>query len=370
MTAASTLTLKDSDNQNNIELRKTQLYDVSSVPKLGEPKYCNQQTVLNSHSWRSTLTFGDTFHGKYVNTDITYKHDGTRCSSMSKDFPPSNDNDEYLTSSNSLSWEDITTKEYLTPTNFNDMVQSSESSSAEVLAHKKKLQQPLGIIDSVQKPAAMADFLDSTGRSISRDDCHPRLVIPIGPSFQAKVPGWIGPNRKNNIHDGDVDDLETLKWLGTQIWPNSTAGKSINPPAKAVGKGRHELCSCASPGSLSCNRRHVLESRLLLKSGIGPAFLSWKFDKMGEVVLKAWTSEEQRRFESLVKTNPLTRVTNFWELALKHFPSKSKKSLLSYYCNVYMPRSMRLQTGSSLDDLCSDDDQAEDDETEVSTSLL
>ncbi|KAB1211850.1 AT-rich interactive domain-containing protein 2 [Morella rubra] len=239
------------------------------------------------------VDFWGYFRGKYVDTDITYKHDGTRCSSMSKDFPPSNDNDEYLTGSNSLSWEDITTKEYSTPTNFNDMVQSSESSSAEVPAHKKNLQQPLGIIDSVQKPTAV---------------------------------------------------------------PNSTAGKSIKPPAKAVGKGRHKLCSCASPGSLSCNRRHVLESRLLLKFEIGPAFLSWKFDKMGEAVLKAWTSEEQCRFESFVKTNPLMRVTNFWELALKHFPSKSKKSLLSYYYNVYMPRSMRLQTRSSLDDLCSDDD--------------
>lgn len=248
MTAASTLTLKDSDNQNSIELRNTQLYDVSNVPKSGEPKYCNQQTVLNSHSWRSTLTFGDTFVGNMM------EQDGTRCSSMSKDFPPLNDNDEYLTGSNLLSWEDITTKEYSTPTNFNDMVQSSESSSAEVPAHKKKLQQPLGIIDSVQKPTALVDFLDSAGRLISRDDCHPRPVIPIGPSFQAKVPGWIGPNRKNNIHDGDVDDLETLKWLGTQIWPSSTVGKSIKPPVKAVGKGRHELCSCASPGSLSCNR--------------------------------------------------------------------------------------------------------------------
>ncbi|KAB1211851.1 AT-rich interactive domain-containing protein 2 [Morella rubra] len=235
---------------------------------------------------------------------------------MSKDFPPSNDNDEYLTGSNSLSWEDITTKEYSTPTNFNDMVQSSESSSAEVPAHKKNLQQPLGIIDSVQKPTAVVDFLDSAGRSISRDDCHPRPVIPIGPNFQAKV-----PRQKHKTPCESSWEREAL-----------------------------------SPGSLSCNRRHVLESRLLLKFEIGPAFLSWKFDKMGEAVLKAWTSEEQCRFESFVKTNPLMRVTNFWELALKHFPSKSKKSLLSYYYNVYMPRSMRLQTRSSLDDLCSDDD--------------
>lgn len=51
-------------------------------------------------------------------------------------------------------------------------------------------------------------FLPSMGNHL------PRLVIPIGPRFQAKVPKWEGVT---NIDQHISDD--GLKWLGTQIRP-------------------------------------------------------------------------------------------------------------------------------------------------------
>ncbi|XP_073222862.1 uncharacterized protein [Cicer arietinum] len=41
-----------------------------------------------------------------------------------------------------------------------------------------------------------------------------RPVIPIGPRFQAKVPIW---ENRSDIKQHHEDD--SLKWLGTQIWP-------------------------------------------------------------------------------------------------------------------------------------------------------
>jgi hypothetical protein len=48
----------------------------------------------------------------------------------------------------------------------------------------------------------------------SRGNHLPRPIIPIGPRFQAEVPKWEGGNHIKQ-HYGD----DSLKWLGTQIWP-------------------------------------------------------------------------------------------------------------------------------------------------------
>ncbi|XP_004492411.1 uncharacterized protein [Cicer arietinum] len=55
-----------------------------------------------------------------------------------------------------------------------------------------------------------------TGRKFlpSRSNHLPRPVIPIGPRFQAKVPIW---EDRSDIKQQNDDD--SLKWLGTQIWP-------------------------------------------------------------------------------------------------------------------------------------------------------
>ena len=99
-----------------------------------------------------------------------------------------------------------------------------------------------------------------------------------------------------------------------------------------------------------------------MQSDVGLAYKSWKFDEMGEAVPKSWTSKEQQKFELLVKMNPLWNLTNFWELALKHFPCKSKKSMLSYYYNVFIPKQMSQHSISPFNEIDSDDDQAYQDD--------
>ncbi|KAK7339826.1 hypothetical protein VNO77_20512 [Canavalia gladiata] len=185
----------------------------------------------------------------------------------------------------------------------------------------------------------------------SKTNHIPRPVIPIGPNFQAEVPKWEGTT--NVRHHNSDDDL---KWLGTQLWPMPDFTKSN---VKGIGEGRPDSCSCEFPGSIDCVRLHVSEARQLLKLEIGTTFSSWKFDKMGEDVSKSWTLKEQKEFESIVKLNPLSKDTNFWKLAIEHFPSKSMKCLVNYYHNVYIPRCLSLETRSFLDAVDSDDDQDE-----------
>jgi hypothetical protein len=69
---------------------------------------------------------------------------------------------------------------------------------------------------------------------------------------------------------------------------------------------------------------------------------------MGEDVSKSWTTEEQMKFDSLVKSYLLLNHTKFWKLAMEYFPSKSMKCLISYYYNVYIPRWMSIETRSSF----------------------
>lgn len=329
----------------------------------------NQKKVLNSHSSNSTLTFEYSYQGK-VNTitNITSADDKIKFSSVSKVRSPLYDTDGSVNGPNLLSSENLTTP---VVKNFNDLVHSPDSSSSG--EPNQKIQQALGIInsDDVQKSVPVVDFIDSPQhfcsgyrdkklkqiiRLVSNGGQLPRPVIPIGSKFQAEIPEWTGLVNRKYVYGG-ADDSKNLKWLGTRIWPMK--GRSVETSVTAIGKGRLDSCSCVSPGSIDCIRSHILTKRLLLQFDIGPAFKSWKFDEMGEVVSKSWTSNEGQKFELLVKKNPLWSGTNFWELALKHFPSKSKKSMLSYYFNVFIPRRMSQQTRSSPDDIDSDDDQAD-----------
>lgn len=72
---------------------------------------------------------------------------------------------------------------------------------------------------------SLKKFLPSMG-----NHC-PRLVIPIGPRFQAETPEWEGTA---NIRHHSIDD--DLKWLGTEIWPMPNIIETNN--TIGVGKGR------------------------------------------------------------------------------------------------------------------------------------
>jgi hypothetical protein len=361
LTTASTLAPEESDNPNVKKLGNTQFSSVLSSLNSGDRTESHkQQVVFNSHSSCSTLTSEDSLKEKGVNADIT-SLDGTKCSSVSKDYPL-NDSPRFIQKKkdclrfvNGPSRPSSTTQA-APQSNFIDLIHSSDSSSSE--EPNSKFQRALGIIDSVQNPVAVADFIDSAMRMISSGDHFCRPVVPIGPKFQAEIPEWTCLEKRKNHYGGD-DDSENLKWLGTRTWPME--GRNTKTTVKAVGKGRHGACSCVSPGSADCVKHHVHKERLRLQSEIGAAFRCWKFDEMGEeTVLNSWTLEEQSRFESLVKVNPLWKEANFWKLALKRFPSKSMKSILSYYFNVFIPRRMSLQSKSSLETFDSDDDQADE----------
>ncbi|CAA7033967.1 unnamed protein product [Microthlaspi erraticum] len=183
--------------------------------------------------------------------------------------------------------------------------------------------------------------------------------IPVGPGFQAEIPVWIAPTKKGKFY-GSPGDSDTLKWLGTGVWPTYSLKKKAH--YKKVGEGRSDdSCSCDSPRSTNCVNQHIKETTELLEKDINRAFYTWEFDKMGEELgSKSWTANEERRFKDLVKKNPLSTTEGFWDIAAKAFPRKSLNDLRSYYYNVFLIRRMILLTHSSADHISSDDDHNDD----------
>ncbi|CAH8305027.1 unnamed protein product [Eruca vesicaria subsp. sativa] len=172
-----------------------------------------------------------------------------------------------------------------------------------------------------------------TLKGVSPGSNKTKPVIPIGPSFQAEIPVWIAPTKKGKFY-GSPGDSDTLRWLGTGVWPTYSLKKKVYH--KKIGEGRPDSCSCATPGTTNCIKLHIKEARELLEKEIGSAFYTWKFDEMGEVGSKSWTAKEEQKFEALVKKNPLSRCDGFWKFASKSFPRRSEKDLISYYYNVYL----------------------------------
>lgn len=191
---------------------------------------------------------------------------------------------------------------------------------------------------SPQKPVDWLKYLD---------DCPP-LVIPVGPRFQADVPEWRGPS---------TSDFDSSKRLGTRVWPvqDSITAKE----GGKVGKGRPDACTCSSPGSPQCIKRHISEERSRLQSDLGSAYKSWKFDEMGEDVAKSWSWRQEKRFDSIVKTNPLSEGKSFLKPAESSFSSKTREDIVSYYLNVYVPKRISMVTRSGGKVLDSDDDEVE-----------
>jgi len=207
---------------------------------------------------------------------------------------------------------------------------------------------------------------------------HQKLVIPVGPRFQVDVPDWANsPNKGTPVVAADnalrasipskeemvckykKEESDTSKWLGTLVWPtdDNLENKEVNEAL--VGKGRNEHCSCRSPGSFECVKRHIKEESMKLKSELETAFNVWKFDEMGGEVSQLWNTKDQKKFRSLVKTC-LSKGKSFMKPALASFPSKNWQSIVNYYFNVHIPRRIR----SNSRTINTDDEEEEDEEEE------
>lgn len=206
-------------------------------------------------------------------------------------------------------------------------------------------------------PPNPKDVSKKTPKDVNHGSNKTRPFIPIGPGFQAEIPVWIAPTKKGKFY-GSPGDSNTLRWLGTGVWPTYSLKKKVH--YKKVGEGRSDSCSCASPRSTNCIKQHIKEARELLEKELNRAFYTWKFDQMGEVASKSWTTKEEQRFEALVKKNPLSSSEGFWEFASKAFPRKSEKDLIKYYQNVFFIKRMRMLAKSSADHIDSDDDHFDD----------
>lgn len=180
------------------------------------------------------------------------------------------------------------------------------------------------------------------------DDYKLKPVIPIGPRFQADVPEWRGPI---------LNESESSKWLGTVIWPMKDTTKEIDECV--IGKGRSDYCCCTTPGSILCVKYHIGEETTRLQTVLGPAFQKWKFDQMGEAAAKPWKQSDQQRLTQLMKSNPLSECQDSIKLALECFPLKSKKDIVEFYFNVYIPRRMSMQTRSGYMMVNTYDDEEE-----------
>ncbi|XP_073009188.1 AT-rich interactive domain-containing protein 2-like [Typha latifolia] len=189
---------------------------------------------------------------------------------------------------------------------------------------------------------------------------HPvgqRKRVPKGHDFQADVPDWTGPPSER-VCCNYKEDVNISRWLGTCVWPEE--GGVIETNEAVTARGRSDRCECSSPGSMACIRFHIKVARNQLKSELGQAFSSWGFDEMGEEVSKLLARSEQKKFDSLEKLNPVSKGKTFWSVVSKHFASKSRKHLVSYYYNVYLLRRMGNLSRSTPTEVDSDEDYAEE----------
>ncbi|KAH9609737.1 hypothetical protein KSS87_012727 [Heliosperma pusillum] len=198
---------------------------------------------------------------------------------------------------------------------------------------------------NIRSPEKSVSWLNSL------NGCLLELVIPLGPRFQADVPEWECPSNEAS----PTSHPDTSKWLGTKIWP--LKDENTLKEGDKIGKGRSDSCTCPARGSAQCIRKHVSEARKRLQFDLGPAYKSWKFDEMGEDVGKSWTPKQKTKFDYLVKINPLSEDKSFLKSAERYFHSKTRKDIVSYYLNVYVPNRIRMLTSSGCKVVDSDDDQ-------------
>ncbi|KAM1816257.1 hypothetical protein ACFX12_000687 [Malus domestica] len=172
--------------------------------------------------------------------------------------------------------------------------------------------------------------------------------IPLGSNYQAQLPEWTG----------EASESES-KWLGSRIWPLEKPKHRYLIERDPIGKGRQESCGCQVPGSIECVRFHISEKRLRVKRELGAAFYHWEFNQMGEEVGLPWTAEEGKKFEALVKSNPLSIGLRFWDEIYRTFTKKSRRELVSYYFNVFLLQRRGYQNRFTPNNIDSDDEELE-----------
>ncbi|KAK4730479.1 hypothetical protein R3W88_023467 [Solanum pinnatisectum] len=299
-------------------------------------KSSGQKVFLSSHSARSSLTVADNVQ-EQLSSELSLHNDTTDFGL--KGFSSLVDSDE------SANGSDLLSRVNRTPSvasleNLDDAAHNSSLFSV-----KGSRSRPLQLS---RQSSRLLNFIG---------DHLQRFVIPVGPRFQADVPDWTDPADKDNF-DYEASNSENSRWLGTRVWP--TENEDLEVSSRVIGKGRPHTCSCRTPGTAVCVKRHISEERLILQRDLGPAFFSWKFDEMGEQVSKAWSSKEESTFESLVKRKPQLNGKKFLKLTLKSLPHKTSKTIVNYYFNVFIPRQLSLQNRSSNKSVNISDDIADD----------
>ncbi|KAM0832007.1 hypothetical protein ACQ4PT_065162 [Festuca glaucescens] len=191
-----------------------------------------------------------------------------------------------------------------------------------------------------------------------KHDCKKQLsssdgwhFTPVGSSYQAHVPQW------TNILPENYGDPETLKWLGTKLWPLENENKIAPFYRDPIGKGREDICSCNFPRSVECVRFHIAERRLQLRRELGSAFYVWGFDRMGEEIALSWTDEEEANFKAVMQMYAPSPGRNLWNRLHLSFRLKRKKELVSYYFNCFLLRRRCYQNRITPKKIDSDDEE-------------
>lgn len=308
------------------KLRRRHVSHASSISCLldsaNSTKSSDQKVLLSSQSACSSLTFADNIQ-EQLSSESSLLNDATDLGP--KVLSSLVDSDESVNGSDLLSRDNWTPSTVSLET-LDDAVHNSSFSSVKG-SKSRPLQPP-------RQSSRLQNFIG---------DHLQRFVIPVGPRFQADVPDWTVPAEKDNSNY-EASNSENSRWLGTKVWPIEIGNMKVS--SRVIGKGRPHSCSCRSPGTAVCIKRHVSDERLILQCDLGPAFVDWKFDEMGEQASKAWSSKEEATFESLVKRKQL-HGKKFLKHALKSLPQKTSKTIANYYFNVFIPRQLSLQNRSS-----------------------